>query len=132
MQFDGRWVNQNGSVLLLEQRVDGSLAGTFSSRKGRVARGRSYRVVGVVNGELAAFAVSFDDGSDNLRSITSFTGRSARDADGVERLHTLWVLAREFEDEARTKPTQAWNTFLVNADVFERVEMPAGAGGGGD
>lgn len=40
--------------------------------------------------------------------------------DGVERLRTVWVLARAFEDEARTKPTQPWNSFLVNADVFTR------------
>jgi hypothetical protein len=118
----GSWINQNGSLLTLDAPVDGRLTGTFQSRKGRAARDRVYPVTGVVNGALVSFMVSFDDGIDNLHSITSFSGRWARDADGVERLHTVWVLARAFEDEARTKPTQAWNSFLVNADVFTRQD----------
>ena len=120
MDVAGRWVNQNGSVLVLNEPVHGRLTGTFRSRKGRAARDRLYPVSGVVNGELVSVVVSFDDGVDNLHSITTFSGRCVRDVDGVDRLHSLWVLARAFEDEARTKPTQVWNSFLVNSDVFVR------------
>ena len=119
-EVEGRWVNQNGSVLVLNAPAHGRLTGTFQSHKGRAARDRVYPVSGVVNGELVSVVVSFDDGSDNLHSITSFSGRCARDADGVDRLHTIWVLSRAFEDEARTKPTQVWNSFIVNSDVFAR------------
>ena len=63
-----------------------------------------------------AFAINFADGDTNLHSISNFTGRLQGDI-----LHTVWVLARAFEDAARTKPTQPWNTFLVNADRFERI-----------
>ena len=119
---EGRWINQNGSVLVLHAPVHGRLTGTFQSRKGRAARDRVYPVSGVVNGDLVSVVVSFDDGVDNLHSITSFSGRLARDADGVDRVHTIWVLARAFEDEARTKPTQPWNSFLVNSDVFTREQ----------
>lgn len=121
----GRWINQNGSILEIDAPADGRLTGTFQSAKGRAAQGKAYPVTGVVNGELVSFIVSFDDGAENLCSITSFSGRLVRDRDGVERLHTVWLLARQFEDEARTKPTQAWNTFLTNADVFERVKQSA-------
>lgn len=115
MELSGEWENQNGSVLTIGAVEDGAFTGTFVSAKGRAARGRRYQVAGVVNGALVAFAVSFTDEDDNLGSISNFTGRLE---DGV--LHTVWVLARAFEDAERTKPTQPWNTFLVNADRFVR------------
>jgi hypothetical protein len=119
IDFRGRWVNQNGSILSVDEQVEGRIAGRFISKKGRAAKDVSYPVYGVVNGELASFAVSFESDDANLSSITSFSGRYARDA-GVERLHTVWVLARQFEDSARTTPTHVWNTFITNGDVFEK------------
>lgn len=115
MELSGDWENQNGSVLSIGRVEEGAFSGRFVSAKGRAARDRSYPVAGVVNGSLVAFAVNFVDEDDNLGSISNFTGRLE---DGV--LHTVWVLARAFEDSERSKPTQPWNTFLVNADRFER------------
>jgi len=115
MELSGDWENQNGSVLSIGRVESGAFSGSFVSAKGRAARGRSYPVAGVVNGSLVAFAVNFVDEHDNLGSISNFTGRLD---DGV--LHTVWVLARAFEDSERSKPTQPWNTFLVNADRFEK------------
>jgi hypothetical protein len=37
---------------------------------------------------------------------------------GLRKIHTTWILSRQFEDSEREKPTQAWNTFLINSDVF--------------
>ena len=119
IDYRGRWINQNGSILSIDEQIEGRIAGRFISKKGRAAKDISYPVRGVVNGELASFAVSFDDGATNLSSITSFAGRYAREA-GAERLHTVWILARQFEDAARTKPTQVWNAFITNSDVFEK------------
>lgn len=115
MELSGDWENQNGSVLSIGGIEDGAFSGSFVSAKGRAARDRGYPVTGVVNGSLVAFAVNFVDDDDNLSSISNFTGRLE---EGV--LHTVWVLARAFEDSERSKPTQPWNTFLVNADRFER------------
>ena len=115
MEISGTWENQNGSLLTIGPVDQGSFEGTFVSTKGRAAEGRAYPVRGVANGELLAFSVDFHDDDDNLHSICNFTGRLH---DGV--LHTVWVLAREFEDAERTRPTGPWNTFLVNADRFER------------
>ena len=115
MEISGDWVNQNGSVLSIGRVDNWAFSGRFVSAKGRAARDRSYPVSGVVNGSLVAFAVNFVDEDDNLSSISNFTGRVE---DSV--LHTVWVLARAFEDSERSKPTQPWNTFLVNADRFER------------
>jgi len=113
MSLSGDWENQNGSVLTIGPVQNGAFEGTFISTKGRAARNRGYPVRGTVNGELLAFAVDFADDADNLHSISNFT---ARLHGGV--LHTVWVLAREFEDAECTKPTQPWNTFIVNADRF--------------
>ena len=106
--------------LWIDQQSEGQISGRFSSQKGRAAKGVEYAVRGCVNGELASFAVNFRDGDSNLSAITSFSGRYVRGADGIERLHTVWILARQYEDEAKSKPTQAWNSFITNSDVFER------------
>ena len=113
----GEWVNQNGSRLCID-RVDdaGELRGTFQSAKGRAAQGKPYPVLGLANGEVFSFAVNFIDDDANLQSISTFSGRLDSNT-----LHTLWVLARQHEDAEGTKPTQPWNTFLVNADRFTRV-----------
>ena len=116
----GRWVNQNGSTLWIDAQGDGRFTGRFASKKGRAARDKTYDVQGYVNGQLASFAVNFRAADHDLASITSFSARHARGVDGVERLHTLWILARQYEDEARSKPTQVWNSFITNADVFEK------------
>lgn len=118
----GRWVNQNGSTLELVVAEDGAVAGWFESRKGRAAAGRRYAVAGRANGELVSFLVDFRADDHNLGSITSFSGRLAVHADGAQVLHTMWVLARGFEDAEHTRPTQPWNSFLVNADVFRRPD----------
>jgi hypothetical protein len=119
----GSWINQNNSVLWVDEQSEGWISGRFSSQKGRAARGVAYVVRGCVNGELASFAVNFRNDRSNLSAITSFSGRYVRGADGIERLHTLWILSRQFEDEARTKPAQAWNSFITNSDVFERRQL---------
>jgi len=120
VDFRGRWINQNGSTLSIVDQDRGSIRGCFISKKGRAAQGVEYPVIGCVNGELATFSVNFVSSAANLHSITSFSGRHARGADGRERLHTVWILARQFEDDARTKPTQVWNSFVTNSDVFEK------------
>src|SRR5262249_22757781 len=86
IDFRGRWVNQNGSILSVDEQIEGRIAGRFISKKGRAAKDVAYPFHGVVNGELASFAVSFEGPEANLSSITSFSGRYTREA-GVERLH---------------------------------------------
>ncbi len=120
MDLEGSWENQNGSLLVVEAADGESFSGRFHSRKGRAARGTYFPVAGLRNGEVISFAVSFSSPGNNLGSITTFSGRLSTDR-GVDRIHTMWILARQFEDEAMTKPTQPWNTFLTNSDVFTRV-----------
>jgi hypothetical protein len=103
MLLTGKWINQNGSVLHIDVvNNDQQVVGRFESKKGRSAVGTEYPMVGVRNGELLSLLVDF------------------RTADG-KVLHTQWILARQFEDSDQTNPTQPWNTFLTNADVFHFV-----------
>ncbi len=121
MNVSGEWENQNGSVLVLEDDDAGPITGWFVSTKGRAARDQRFAVHGIRSGELVSIAVSFASEQDDLASITTFCCRWARARTGDQQLHSMWVLARAFEDEARTKPTQPWNTFLVNADVSTKI-----------
>jgi hypothetical protein len=122
VNLDGTWINQNGSTVEFLTDAAGRLSGTYRSRKGRAAVGRAYPLSGQVCGEVAAFQVCWRDDEADLGAVTSFTGRFGRDADGTEILHTIWVLARQWENEERTRPTGVWNAFLTNADVFRRPE----------
>ena len=114
--INGEWINQNGSVV--EFNVDNRLVtGWYDSKKGRAARDRKYPITGQQNGELIAFLVDWKDGETNLHAITSFSGRII---DNGKEIHTMWILARQYEDETHDKPTGAWNAFLTNSDVFVR------------
>lgn len=122
--IEGDWINQHGSTLHLECDADGRLVGSYCTAKGRAASGKHYPLIGQINGEVFAFQVNWVDASESLAAITSFSGRLGRDPQGAPCLHTMWVLARQFEDAERTRPTGVWNAFLTNADVFTRLEEP--------
>ena len=121
MDINGTWENQNGSTVTFEVDASGKISGGYCTRKGRAAAGLKYPIGGRQNGELVAFQVDWQDEHENLHAITSFTGRCAVDAEGRDAIHTMWVLARQFEDDVRSKATQVWNTFLTNSDVFLRT-----------
>ena len=121
-QIEGSWINQHGSVLELRCDMGGQLSGNYRTAKGRAAAGKHYPLIGQLNGEVFAFQVNWIDGSENLAAITSFSGRLGWDPEGQPCLHTMWVLARQFEDAERTRATGVWNAFLTNADVFTRLE----------
>lgn len=115
--INGEWVNQNGSTV--ELIVDhGAVSGWYCSAKGRAAIDRRYPLIGHQNGELVTFQVDWQDAEANLHAITAFSGRIVG---GGTEIHTVWTLARQFEDADRTRPTGAWNAFLTNADVFKRL-----------
>jgi hypothetical protein len=118
--IQGKWTNQNGSTVEFDESNDGQLTGVYRSRKGRSAAGKDYALRGQRNGEIVSFQVNWQDADHNLASMTSFSGRLVIEPNGQATIHTVWVLARQFEDEQQTKPTAAWNAFMTNADVFRR------------
>ncbi|MDE0451019.1 MAG: avidin/streptavidin family protein [Gammaproteobacteria bacterium] len=122
MDINGSWINQNGSTVTFEEDRKGVVKGEFRSRKGRAAADKGYALTGMQNGELLAFQVDWRDDEVNLHSMASFACRLAVDGDGRDTIHAMWVLARQFEDEALSKPTQVWNTFMTNVDIFVRED----------
>lgn len=120
MEITGSWVNQNGSVLTIESDANGIITGEFVSTKGRAARGICYPVIGTRNHNLVSFSVNFRTSDQDLRAITTFSGRL--EPGSIPTIHTVWILSREFEDHEQTKPTHVWNTFLTNSDVFTLEE----------
>ncbi len=122
MDINGTWINQNGSTVTFEADATGRVQGEFRSRKGRAAVDKGYALTGMQNGELLAFQVDWRDAEANLHSMASFACRLAVDGDGRDTIHAMWVLARQFEDEALSKPTQVWNTFMTNVDIFVRED----------
>ncbi len=120
MDINGTWINQNGSTVTFEADAGGDVKGEFRSRKGRAASDSGYPLSGRRNGELLAFQVDWRDGDANLHAVASFACRLAIDGNGRDTIHAMWVLARQFEDAAQTKPTEVWNTFMTNVDTFVR------------
>ena len=120
MDINGTWINQNGSTVTFEATANGHVKGAFRSRKGRASVDTGYPLAGKQNGDLLAFHVDWRDAETNLHSMASFACRLAMDDNGRDTIHAMWVLARQFEDEARSKPTQVWNTFMTNMDTFVR------------
>lgn len=120
MDINGTWVNQNGSTVTFKADASGCVRGEFRSRKGRAASDTGYALAGMQNGELLAFQVDWREDEVNLHSMASFACRLAVDNDGRDTIHAMWVLARQFEDETLSKPTQVWNTFMTNVDIFVR------------
>ncbi len=116
MKLVGSWINQNGSRLEITFDSEGSIRGKFVSAKGRAAREKEYSVTGVRNDNLVSFIVSFETAERNLHSISTFAGRIVPGTPA--KIHTVWLLGREFEDAEQTKPTETWNTFTTNSDVF--------------
>jgi len=120
--ISGEWINQNRSLVRFDCAPDGTLSGSYVSRKGRAAAGKEYPLWGRRNGEVLNFLVDWRDDDHNLGAMTSFSGRLGRDADGRELIHTLWVLVRQWEDPEQSRATGTWNAFLTNSDVFQRRE----------
>ncbi len=120
MDINGTWINQNGSTVTFETGTGGRVSGVFRSRKGRATADKGYSLTGMRNGELLAFQVDWRDGDTNLHAIASFACRLTVDGNGRDTIHALWILARQFEDESRSKPTEIWNTFMTNVDSFVR------------
>lgn len=120
IDFNGSWINQLSSILELTVNDAGQIEGTFTSNRGRAAKDKHCPVVGMANGELVSLVADYRDPEENLHAVSSWVGRYIVDPQGLEQIHTLWVLGRQFDDEAMTRPTKVWNTFLVNSDVFTK------------
>ena len=110
----GRWRNQHGSEMQLRVGPGGRLTGTYHTAVGAPSPKQEFELAGFACGDLVVFTVNFG----RFGSLTAWTGQHTV-AEGVERIHTLWHLAKNIphEDEARAP----WAGVLAGADTFERA-----------
>ncbi len=111
--FHGLWRNDNGSEMKLTVPIDGVLAGVYRTAVGHPEASEEFPLHGFVNRELIVFCVNF--GLHN--SLTSWTGKLTRDADGDAVIHTLWHLARNPKDG---EPLALWESILAGASAYRR------------
>lgn len=108
MDFQGRWQNQYGSVLLLRQEADGVLSGEFETAlEDSLFFGATVQITGVRAGSAIGFSFGLE--RDGAAAVCSFTGR----LEG-RRLETVWHVV------ATDKP---WpHAVVTNADTFEKQD----------
>ncbi|CAN0366545.1 unnamed protein product [Phaeothamnion confervicola] len=119
--FDGTWVNERGSVMILEQH-DEAIRGRYLTQIGndKVAR-KEHAVVGLANGTTIGFVVSWPA----ALSLTSWAGRLEIDPQGFERIHTVWHLVRAAANAEPSQIVEVWESFLTNSSVFTRTRGKA-------
>lgn len=119
--FAGTWLNERGSVMILEQN-GAAISGRYLTQIGndKVAR-KEHAVVGLANGSTIGFVVSWPA----ALSLTSWAGRLDIDPQGIERIHTVWHLVRPASSADPSRLVEVWESFLTNSSVFTRTTAQA-------
>jgi Avidin family len=113
--FAGKWVNERGSTMILEQHGD-RISGRYVTRVGddEVA-GSEHPIVGLATGAAIGFVVAWPAAG----SVASWAGRLDTDAAGNAALHTVWHVVRTVSGDP-PRALDAWESFLTNSSVFRR------------
>jgi hypothetical protein len=114
--LEGRWENELGSILVVEQiSSTGQIIGEYKSSSG--VDGKVFPLLGWVNNYNAdtgsAVSIAFSVKWEGYSSITSWTGTCSNDEEGP-KIKTLWHLVRpnqEFE----------WERIIANSSTFRPV-----------
>lgn len=112
----GKWYNQHGSEIDLTIDERGRIHGSFRSSVGFPDPEETFDVLGILNGDLVAFVVSFG----KYDSVTSWTGHVAK-PDGVETLDCLWHMSVGLPPGSEE---QLWRGTWSGADTFLRERQP--------
>jgi hypothetical protein len=113
VDVSGRWKNQYGSEMELRMGPGDRLTGTYHTAVGAPSPRQEFELVGFACGDLIAFTVDFG----RFGSLTAWAGQHTR-TDGVERIHTLWHLAKKLPEAEESRAL--WAGVLAGADTFER------------
>jgi hypothetical protein len=114
--IQGKWYNQHGSEIDLTIDEHGRIRGSFRSSVGFPDAKETFDVVGVSNGDLIAFVVSFG----KYDSVTSWAGHVAR-LDGMQTLDCLWHMSVGLPPGSEQ---QLWRGIWSGADTFHRERRP--------
>jgi hypothetical protein len=110
----GRWINELGSTLVVEEVSGGRAIGRYLSR---VSEGRE-PAEGQLNGHIAGDSIGFvASWAPRYPAITTWTGKVLATPDGTPFLYCLWTLSRGLRD-----PAEWWESHLTGADMFRRSD----------
>lgn len=113
--FAGKWVNERGSAMILEQQGD-RISGRYVTRIGHDdVAGNDHPIVGIANGSAIGFVVAWPA----AESVTTWAGRLETDALGNAALHTVWHLVRRVSGDP-PRALNVWESFLTNSSVFRK------------
>lgn len=109
--MDGVWINEGGSVMIVEADENGQLSGRYCSELGRVEPDSCAPLTGWVTGDVVGFSVRFDPPG----SVTSWSGQLGEDERGLF-LRTLWHLSRDVADNEEAE--RLWESVISGYAVF--------------
>lgn len=110
--LNGKWKNELGSEMLLTVAANGQVTGRYQTMVGSPGDTEEFDLIGFASGDLLSFTVNFG----KYYSLTSWVGQHTEES-GVEIIKTLWLLAKNVEDE----PGQLWGAVLTGYNNFNRV-----------
>ncbi|WP_113442753.1 avidin/streptavidin family protein [Rhizobium cremeum] len=87
------WQNQSGSTMTITVDSNDQVSGQYINRaSGTGCQNSPYPISGRVNGNFIAFAVAWDNGTENCNSVTGWAGYAQASGSTIE-IVTQWNLA---------------------------------------
>ena len=121
--FDGTWYNQHGSQMVLTtDAATGRVSGTYKTGVGSPSPQESFELTGFFADDVIAFSVHFG----KYGCLTSWAGQLTEDDSGVERIETMWHLAKNVPDA--DEAAKLWSCLWTGADTFTRTPAQANKG----
>lgn len=116
MDITGRWYNELGSTLLIQEVQNGIVQGLYSTVVSSHGCAEGVFVVSGVTdtdsgGQAVAFSVAWQNGRCSCKSVTAWSGQIVDD-----HISAFWLLTQE------TEPTQNWQSTIIGQDVFTRSQ----------
>ena len=117
MSLEGTWYNELGSVMIIDQVVDGSFQLTYETAVStkHCAKG-TFNGSGYLNtsplGQTIAFSISWLNDVSNCASVTAWSGQ-LQDDDGEGSIMAFWLLTG-------INPKTEWAPTNIGQDVFTK------------
>lgn len=120
IDFSGTWHNQHASEMDITVHADGTISGKYRTGVGSPTSAEEFALVGFVSDDLIVFSVNFG----KYGSMTSWSGQHTKDKAEVERILTMWHLAKNIPNEHEDK--KLWAGVWSGCDTFLRGAHPSG------
>lgn len=113
VNFNGVWVNELGSKMILTVTPSGTISGTYQTTVGSPGSAEEFDIVGFVSSDLISFTVNFG----KYGSLTSWCGQHTEIATGAV-IKTVWILAKNIADDQERN--NLWGAVLTGSNSFTR------------